>query len=148
MAHCHPISSHVKAKLKFKRQPAMLTTSTITARLQAHELNVLSQCHPGAARFPESFVVLLFFTGTDWFAVSASDPVQVQMGLGGFTVQSLPLHGQIVLVAQAAQFASVAPLDPRSKVLKHLTMLALVVGAATVVDIVVAGIVSDIVEET
>jgi len=70
------------------------------------------------------------------------------MGLGGFTVQSLPLHGQIVLVAQAAQFASVAPLDPRSKVLKHLTMLALVVGAATVVDIVVAGIVSDIVEET
>lgn len=67
------------------------------------------------------------------------------MDLGGFTVQSLPLQGQIVLVVQDAQFASVAPLGSIPRVLKHLTVPAVVLGAASVVEIVVSGTVSDIV---
>lgn len=69
------------------------------------------------------------------------------MGLRGFTVQSSPLQGQSVLVVHAAQFASVAPVDPRPKVLKHLTVPASVVDTIMVVDIVVSGIVSVTVEE-
>lgn len=70
------------------------------------------------------------------------------MGLAGFTVQSLPLQGQIVFVVQAAQFSSVAPLDPRPGVLKHIAVPAPVVDdGAIVVDTVVSGVVSVIVEE-
>jgi len=70
------------------------------------------------------------------------------MGLRGFTVQSLPLQGQLVLVVHAAQFASVAPLDPRPKVLKHLTAPASVVDTImVVVDIVLSGVDSVTVEE-
>lgn len=69
------------------------------------------------------------------------------MGLAGFTVQSLPLQGQIVFAVQAAQFSSVAPLDPRPGVLKHIAVPAPVVNGAIVVDLVVSGVVSVIVEE-
>jgi hypothetical protein len=58
------------------------------------------------------------------------------------------LQGQVVFVVHAAQFASVAPFDPRPGVLKHLALPVPPVGTVGVVAVVVAGIVSVIVEET